>query len=468
MKIQKIENVEPPKITMECAVCETSDWQNIDEVRVKPSGMCMCKNCGFISYPDKWKSKEEIFEHYRTAYRKPPGVMNVYTGQRKNHYHAKFLGEYFTKWKKEKKDPVVAEIGSAFGMTVHWLKTLFPKADITGTELTTSMKRVAFHEWGITLLDDFDRSKKYDLIMTYKVAEHQLDIHKELMAYKECLTPDGRLYISIPTWFDAAINFGLSGFDLEYYYDTNHVNVWTKKHFKTLLKKIGFEIVKQDHVMYGSTYLCKRNDALMSETPQYENPAEIFEKAKKLKEAFLAFSNNNFQKAVELWPNYPHAWVNLFENNRKDLAEKGFKWFEDNRLAPALDACRDAGAYEILVSCADYSMRAKDWRSAIQYVESSLEMRPESPASLNQMIMTMRELAIAATNEKEKAHYFQQAIDACKHLRLVSLQHYPEAMELLFSFQAHLPVPATSPEPVATLKPPKPLSTSETPNECTL
>jgi hypothetical protein len=69
-------------------------WPDEDE-KGKKIGMAMCNSCGMISYPSKYQSKEEIIAHYRKEYRKPPSVMNMFTGQRKNHFHMAFLKEYF-------------------------------------------------------------------------------------------------------------------------------------------------------------------------------------------------------------------------------------------------------------------------------------------------------------------------------------------------------------------------------------
>ena len=58
---------------MRCIVCDSTDkWKNVDEFRLKPSGMCVCENCGFVSYPSRWKSEDEIKKHYRT--RRPISV----------------------------------------------------------------------------------------------------------------------------------------------------------------------------------------------------------------------------------------------------------------------------------------------------------------------------------------------------------------------------------------------------------
>ena len=196
---------------MRCIICDKSEWENVDQFRQKKQGMSICKSCGFISYPAKWQEKEKVIEFYRKEYRNPPTDQNLYQGQRKIHYHQEFLAEpVLQKWHKEgKKDPVIFEVGAAYGLVLAWFKNMrdpsgvpfFPSADLNGSELTKSFKRNAYHEFGLDLKDDFDDTKKYDLIMSYKVAEHMLDVDLEILRYKKSLKPDGKLYISVPTWF---------------------------------------------------------------------------------------------------------------------------------------------------------------------------------------------------------------------------------------------------------------------------
>ena len=133
---------------MQCPICRSADskWKNVDTFRAKPEGMAMCEHCGFISYPERYKSKAEIFEYYKKEYRAAPTINNIYTGERKIQYHGHFLGDLFNEWKKQKrKDIVVVDIGSAFGMFLNWVKHQLPNAEVLGVELTTSFVRNAWH-----------------------------------------------------------------------------------------------------------------------------------------------------------------------------------------------------------------------------------------------------------------------------------------------------------------------------------
>lgn len=421
---------------MNCPNCHENSWTNVDKYRIKPQGMSICDSCGFVSYPSKWKTKEEIVKHYRQSYRNPPTHNNVFAGQRKNHFHHAFLHDTFQEWnKKGLSSPKICEIGAAFGFALNWFRTIFPSADISGTELTTSFKRVAHHEFGIDLKDDIDESKKYDMIMSYKVLEHQLDPDVELTRYHKLLNDDGLLYMSVPTWFDQLQNFGLAGFDLEYYYDPNHINVWTKEIFEGMLKRAGFEIVKKDYIIYGATYLCKKTTPC--EFVHKESVSDIISKLEKTLLAFKQFNSGDHAGAIKTYPNYPTAWISLLEFSRKELAELGWKKFEEKYIEAFIMNCPESP--EAFISATDFAMRAGEWMDAISYCEDALRAKPENPVSLHAMSNIMREMALKASDHKEKLHYFIQAREVAQHLAKVSDQHTREATDLIFFYDSQIP-----------------------------
>ncbi len=421
---------------MKCVCCGAEDkWKNVDQYRIVPKGMSICEGCGLVSYPSLYKSEEEIKAHYRTDYRKIPKRNNLYTGTRKNHMHDAFLGPELQKLKERTTKPVIGEIGSAYGIFLDHIKRhYFPEADINGTELTTTYRRVAFHEFGILLTEDFDLSKKYDLIASYKVAEHQLDIDKRLREYCEALAPEGLLYISVPTWFGAMTNFGVPGFDLEYYYDTNHINVWTKNLFETLLKKCGLEIIKFDDQIYNETYLCKRNDELMKVEPKYENPAEIESKMAAIKKAFQAMQAQDTISAIKAYPNYPDAWVAHYERKRQELHEHKQDVSLDQILAefyePFKKACGDC--YETWRFAADLAMRYDDFELALEYWQRCINVRPGAGYVLGPITHCYRRLADVSRDPKYQAALRQKSVDITRHWMGSDLQSREEALDWLY------------------------------------
>lgn len=423
---------------MRCFICNSTDqWENVDRFRLTNQEMAICKNDGFVSYPKLWKSKEEIFNYYRKEYRPAPNVSNLYTGQRKLHFHAKFLNEEIGKWQKSETKPSIFEVGCAYGMFLDWFRHVVPGATVAGSELTQSMKRVAFAEYGLNLIDEIDTSKKYDMIVSYKVAEHQLDFDKELELYKQCLNDGGIVYISVPTWFDQMTNFGLGGFDIEYYYSTNHVNVWDREIFEYIMNRAGFEMVKKDTVIYDSTYIFKVNESVekIPMPKHYEKNLAIMEK---IKLAFDLFRENKFDEAMAMYPNFPYVYTAWYENNRKVCHDKGFDWTMENHVQKAINACPESS--DPIVMATDVCMRFGRWREATKFAELGLKMKPENPVSLSQLANIMREMALAAKDSKERVHYFKQAREVARHLKTVSSQHFEESTNLIYKYSEDIPV----------------------------
>ena len=376
----------------------------------------------------------------RQDYRPAPTAANLYSGQRKLNYHEFFLRDVFDKWTADKVKPVVGEIGAAYGLVLNWLRGIFPEADVSGSEMTLSYRRVAHHENKIELSEDFDYSKKYDLIMSYKVQEHLMDADLKLRQKVLALKDDGLIYISVPCWFDQAYNFGAAGFDLEYYYHPNHINVWTQKLFETMLKKCGLEIVKQDHVIYDSTYLCKRNDSLMSETPVYEDPEEIKERMRKLKAASICYDQRQYSEAINLWPNYPLAWQAVYENTRAEFHKKGFSAILTEFIEPMLKACPNTSTVRGIA--ADICMRYGKWDTAIEYFKKVLEMKPQDPNALMNMGHCMRNLA--KEHPEEKIKFLVQARDLARYTKEISLQSREECISWIYKDSAEIPLPSES------------------------
>ena len=83
---------------MRCINCESDGWKLVDQYRIKSQGMSICKTCGMVSYPEKYKSIDEIKKYYNSSYRNPPNSGNFFSGQKKLNYHNSFLEEYFEAW----------------------------------------------------------------------------------------------------------------------------------------------------------------------------------------------------------------------------------------------------------------------------------------------------------------------------------------------------------------------------------
>jgi SAM-dependent methyltransferase len=339
--------------------------------------MSICTTCGFVTYPDKIRSKAELIEYYKHDYRPAPNFQNLVTGERKLQYHIAFLADTFDQWKKEgKENLVVTEIGSAFGMFLNWFRGIFPKAEMEGVELTRSYVRNAWHLYKIKSRDDFDDSKKYDFIASYKCLEHMAEPDVELKRYLAALKDDGVLYLGVPIWWEQAKNFGASGFDLEYYYSTNHINVWSRSHVEGLIDAAGGEIVKENCTFYDTVYLIKRkSEAKEKVDPIYYQDAELIRgDMYRLQQASEYFQLGQYSKAIEAWPNYPSAWTAYYEFNRKQFHQNGFDWIYENVIEKAIAACPDDA--EIHCLAADICRRYTEYELALDHLDQANRLRP--------------------------------------------------------------------------------------------
>lgn len=429
---------------MQCPICRDSNatWKNVDAFRMKEEGMCMCDGCGFVSYPDKYKTKAEIIDYYKKEYRQPPNVGNIYSGERKIQYHAHFLNDLFEKWRNDKRTGIqVADIGSAFGLFLNWVRHQLPGSQVEGVELTTSFVRNAWHLFQVKTIPEFDTTKKYDLISSYKSLEHILDPDIELKSYIDALKDDGYLYLGVPIWFEQMKNFGAGGFDIEYYYSTNHINAWTRKHVEGLIRVCGGEVVKQNHTFYDSVYLVKRNVELVTtdRSSLKEDPATILERLKKIQEANEHFQLGAYDKAIETWPNFPSAWFNHYEHNRKKYHGLGFEGIYNDFCKKSLEACQQDA--DLHYFTADICARYDQYEKAIEHLNIANKLRPNMPNVFALLHNCFASMAKSAADEESKTKFFEQARQCAKILGEVSTESKAEAMTWMMYDNAQIPTP---------------------------
>jgi hypothetical protein len=85
-------------------------------------------------------------------------------------------------------------------------------------------------------------------------------------------------------------------------------------------------------------------------------------------------------------------------------------------------------------------MRHKKFEVAIGYCENALRAMPENPTALKMLMNIMREIALRASSDGEKVHYFKQARDIARHGRTVSAEHLKEFIDFQYKFNSELPV----------------------------
>lgn len=421
---------------MRCPVCDTQDkWKNVDHLRLKPSEMHMCESCGFVSYPLKYKTEEEIRAFYRTEYRPGPQVGNLFTGERKLQYHAHFLNPLFEEWQKAGlTKPVIGEIGSAYGMCLNWIKGIFPEADIHGTELTETYRRVAHHEFGINLVEDFDTSKKYDLIISYHVLEHQLDCDRMLAKYASCLKDSGVMYLSCPIWFRDASNSAVGGFDIEYYWHPDHINAWSEEHLEYIIAKAGLEIIHKDDAIYGNTYILKRTSKpVMKKTFDASKYLKI---AENIYKCWQLIQENQLKEAIEIHPNCTAAWINFYEYNRSNFHKDRAAF--DKFLIDMTEACPNSA--DALMFAGDILTRYERYEESRKMLELALKKKTGNPSILMGIANTWRMMAKKEKDERKKEDYLRKSINILRLVMTISTEMMPQAITWAYYDEAMLPV----------------------------
>lgn len=405
---------------MRCSVCDANDWENVDSLRDTKKNMAMCKGCGFVSYPDRYKSEEEIKEHYRKDYRQAPTVQNLFSSERKIYYHEAFLRPLIEEWKKAGLKPVVGEIGSAMGLFLAWIQKQID-CEVYGTELTTSFRRVAHSEFGLNLTEELDFSRKYDLIASYHVLEHQLDPDVMLKRYAEALSDSGLIYLGTPVWFREACNFGSSGFDLGYYWHPDHINCWSEEHLEHIIAKSGLKIIAKNDNIYGNTYLLQKSSDPLPE--KKFDAAKHKEIASRIKAAWTALQVNETAQAIDAWKNTPSAWINHYELNRA-MFHKDRPALQEF-MKQAIEACPNTS--DVLILCGDIYHRYEEFEKSYDLFKKAEIQKPNNPTVLMAMANCIRQRALRCEEEPKRSELFQQAINITAHVRATSLEVLPQA-----------------------------------------
>lgn len=409
---------------MICCNCHSNDWENIDGMRIKPEGMSICKNCGFISYPNRWENEEKMKQYYSSAkYRRPPNSGNFFSGQQKIQFHENFLREFIEEWNK-REEFVVCDVGAAFGMFLKWFSSVVPNSKIHGTEWDINFVRNAWHEYNVKLDADFDESIKYDLICSYKVAEHQLDFDKKLSTYRDCLKDDGMLYISAPTWFHLFHNFGPNDCELEYYYHPDHINVWSRNMFKAIINNAGFEIVKENVTMYDDTYMLKKSDTVKVEYK--EDITEIKKKMIAIKQCYEAMVGRNFSQAIQYYPSCPRAVEGYYESQRAQLHNAGMAKIEEF-MADAQAKCPNSS--NVVALCADIYKRYEMYERSLDMYKIAIAMKPGQSDYFAGVAQCLRGIHQKTGEEK----YLLEARKVTRYLAGLSTQNLPSALSWIYA-----------------------------------
>lgn len=303
-----------------CAICNQENWQDLDYLRNKQYwfdkdviydekiGFQICKNCGFVTYAPRW-TENELKKRY-SADRTTVNEGHICAGNIKTENHKKILGKELIERINTGKE--VLDIGCAFG---H-IRRVFPNANITGIEYSENMARYAKKANMVDVYDDLEylSGRKFDLIMYYHVLEHVNNPRQQLEDAIKLLNDDGIIYIAVPTWFDDLKEVsGMRCVDFEHLYHLNHNNVFSYQAIKNLLSVVGLEVIKEDNIIYGNAFVCKKTTQKPYIKEDYRTIHKTLEQQHQAMSILSRLDPNvenieALEKVLSIYPKYPTAW----------------------------------------------------------------------------------------------------------------------------------------------------------------
>lgn len=328
---------------MVCFVCGKENWRKIEfQGMAMEKVMHACLECGNICYHSDPKDEEKLKAYYRTRYNDVITFQNITTSIHKLNYIKLMLDDFL----KDKKDLVCGDIGCATGYILHWLQGLGHK--VTGSEYRIKMRRFCEHYYDIPVSEELETKHKYDLLTLNHVFEHLIEPDKKLAHYVSLLKDDGHMYISTPRWFDYLEEPGgralgqrteikpngrekvYSAF--EHFHHPDHINLYSEQTIKNMFRVAGLDIVKENHTLYGQTYLLKKGAPQPIVKEDVQVKVTILDKMNK---ALICYAGKKYQEAIDIYPRFPEAWVSLaFDSFRKEPTKQQSIFEEALKLMP--------------------------------------------------------------------------------------------------------------------------------------
>lgn len=387
-----------------CFICDCSEWEDVDYLRAEPANMIVCKGCGFVTFR-RFHDDSEYKSYYEEEYRsnKNVNIGNLVTTNRKMGYHMAFL----TPWLKEKnsKDLTVGEIGAGIGYFLRWVRDAWNAKDVEGSELTGSFRRYAKHAFGINLKQEFDYSKRYDLVAIYHTLEHIPDPVEVLTKLRNSMKKEGALYIACPVWMEEMMRFGGGPFTtFDEHFHKDHINAWSRWHFKALLDKTGWKIIKEDPVMYGYTVLIQPTDTkpIPDDKPNYK---DVVTQLSDMQRAATAFMKGEYQEAIRLYPKFVDAHLAQIGASVKDFDRQ----VQLSRLGASI--CPNTILFSLQLGLLYYQYQRFD--EAIKEFDKVLKYKPHDDQVLSHYgLIKLRQGEALIRKDREKGEkLLREAVD---------------------------------------------------------
>lgn len=385
-----------------CCVCNSENWQYLDDLRDKQYwidrdildyknphiGFKICRGCGYVTYD----ARPDLEEHYRGPYRKSLQAGNFLFTNVKLEYHRHFLKDILSK-----SYPGIYKIldyGCAHGQALKAVTSWFGEDNAKGYELTESYANFGRNYYGLDISTEKELNepdKTYDLIICFHTLEHLPNPVGSLKKLATCLKDDGRIYLSVPVWFECLDEAPIGGSitaDFENLYHINHIQTFSRNSIRNVISLAGLAIETEDDQVYGHTFILKKLRA-KSEIKK-DDPDKIVSIIRAQKKAIEHFQKHEFKEAFEAYSDYPDA---ILHYGLKTFQQE----FEGQRATyeTALETCSlKAKPVQQLaqlymqwdgLKSGQKKAYTNSIKKAEEYFEKLLELRPGNEVSLMQL-----------------------------------------------------------------------------------
>lgn len=150
----------------------------------------------------------------------------------------------------------VLEIGAGDGSFLAHVAAQCPDVALASQEIDQNTRAARDAIRGLSQFASFDDvragGERYDLICMFHVLEHVLAPGQFLSDAAECLAPDGRLVIEVPSLSDPLLSLYRCEAYRRFYFQRQHPYVYSANSLSRLLAHVGFEVEHSiDHQRYG-------------------------------------------------------------------------------------------------------------------------------------------------------------------------------------------------------------------------
>jgi SAM-dependent methyltransferase len=214
----------------------------VDRYRT-PHSTVLCRRCGLVRTNPRWTAEAYVdfyTHHYRDLYERADHSPDLYYAAQleRGRERADFI---LRRCRSTRISPAVLEIGCGGGWNLQPFQQRGWTAvgwDFDDDYLAAGRERGLDLRYG-SLDAAVARNERFELIILSHVLEHLLDPRSDLRKLRNLLTPQGALYIEVPSLFDVSAN-------LLRYFQNAHTYSFVPKTLESLMESAGYHRLVMD------------------------------------------------------------------------------------------------------------------------------------------------------------------------------------------------------------------------------